>query len=172
MTAYNQVLGLQWFKSGKPEIDCDTDLSTLLITRSGQDEARRLPMRMQWYECRDDESTNVWLPDSGGSTPTINCTSEIPVDADRNPRQSCEDIPTPDSETLRATTFDDPLDSNETIETFPLPFGECSGLLGATMKVITLENPGESETINPKGWTSKKGALAVVAAEQQSSIVE
>jgi len=57
-------------------------------------------MIVQWYEGRDDESTNVRLPDIGWSTPTINSTSEIPVDPDGKPRESGEDSPTPDIETL------------------------------------------------------------------------
>jgi len=64
------------------------------------------------------------------------------------------------------------LASDETIETFALGIGECSGLLGATIEVTTLENPGEIETINPKRWTSEQGAAAVVAAAERSRILE
>jgi hypothetical protein len=64
-------------------------------------------MIVQWYEGWDDKSTNVWLPDIGESTPTINSTSEIPVDPDGKPRESGEDSPTPNMEILEATTFDD-----------------------------------------------------------------
>jgi hypothetical protein len=45
-------------------------------------------------------------------------------------------------------------------------------LLGATMEVTTLGNPGEIETINPKRWTSKQRAVMVVAAEQCPQILE
>jgi hypothetical protein len=82
MTAYDLVLGLPWFKTRKPEIDWATGRSTSSTTPSWQGEARRSGMIVQWYEARDDESTNVRLPDIGGSTPTINSMSEIPVDPD------------------------------------------------------------------------------------------
>jgi len=52
--------------------------------------------------------------------PTINLTSEIPVDPDGKPRESSEDSPTSDIEILRATAFKDFLASDETIETFAL----------------------------------------------------
>jgi hypothetical protein len=174
MGAYNLVLGLPWFKTRKPEIDWASGRLTSLRTPSGQGEARRSGMIVQWYEGRDDESTNVRLPDIGGSTPTINTTSEIPVDRDGKPRESGEDSPTPDIEILGATAFDDLLASDETIETFALRIAQCSGLLGATMEVTTLEEPGEIETINPKRWTSEQGAAAVVAAEEEphSGILE
>ena len=129
-------------------------------------------MIVQWYEDQDDESTNIRLPDIGGSTLMINSTSEIPVDPDGKPKENSEDSPTPDIEILGATAFDDLLASDETIDTFALQIGECSGLLGATMEVTTLENPGEIETINPKHWTSAQGAAAVVAAEQRPRILE
>jgi len=125
----------------------------------------------QWYEGRDDESTNVRMPDIGRSMPMINSTSEIPADPDGNPRESSDDSPTPNIEILGATAFDDRLASDETIEIFALRIGECSGL-GGTMEVTTLENPGEIETINPKRWTSEQGAAAVVAAEERPRIVE
>jgi hypothetical protein len=111
-------------------------------------------MIVQWYEGRDAESTNIRLPDIGGSTTTINSTSEIPVDPDGQPRESGEDSTTPDIEILGATAFEYLLASDDTIEIFALRIGECSGLLGATMEVTTLENTGEIETINPKRWTS------------------
>jgi hypothetical protein len=94
------------------------------------------------------------------------------VDPDGKPRESGEDSRTPDIKILGATAFDDLLASDETIETFALRSGECSGLLGATMEVTTLENPGEIETINPKGGTSEHGAAAVVAAEEHARILE
>jgi hypothetical protein len=172
MRAYDLVLGLPWFKTRKPEIDWATGRLTSLRTPSGQGEAHRSGMIVQWYEGRGDESTNVRLPDIGGSTPTINSTSEIPMDPDGKPRESGEDSPTPDIEILGATAFDDLLASDETIETFALRIGECSGLLGATMEVTTLGNPGEIETINPKRWTSEQGAAAVVAAEERPRILE
>jgi hypothetical protein len=129
-------------------------------------------MIVQWYEGQDDESTNVRLPDIGGSTPTINSTSEIPVDPDGKPRESGEDSPAPDIEILGATAFDDILASDVTIETFILQIGECSGLLGATVEVTTLENPGEIETINQKRGTSEQGAAAVAAADECPRILE
>jgi hypothetical protein len=174
MKAYDRVLGLAWFTTRKPEIDWATGRLTSLTTPSGQGEARRSGRIVQWYEGRYDESTNVRLPDIGGSTPTINSTSEIPIDPPGKPKESGEDSPTPDIEILGATAFDDLLASDETIESFALRIGECSGLLGATMEVTTLENPGEIETINPKRWTSEQGAAAVVAAEEKphSGILE
>jgi hypothetical protein len=74
----------------------------------------------QWYEGQYDESPNVWLPDIGGSTPTINSTSEIPVDPNGKPRESGENSPTPDIQKLGATPFDDLLASYKTIVTFAL----------------------------------------------------
>jgi len=58
------------------------------------------------------------------------------------------------------------------METFALQIDECSGLLGATMEVTTLENPGEIVTIKRKRWTSEQGAAAVVAAEERPRILE
>ena len=100
MGAYDLVLGLPWFKTRKPEIIWATGRLTLLQTPSAQGEARRSGMIVQWYEGRYDKSTNVQLPDIGLSTPTINSMSEIPVDRDGKPRESCEDSPTPDIEIL------------------------------------------------------------------------
>ena len=137
MREYDLVLGVPWFKTREPEIDWANGRLTSLSTPSGQGEARRSGMIVQWYEGQYDESTNVRLPDIGGSTPTINTTSEIPVDPDGKPRESGEDSPTPDIEILGATACDDLLASDETIETFALRIGECSGLLGATMEVTT-----------------------------------
>jgi len=167
MRAYDLVLGLAWFKTRKPEIDWATSRLTSLRTPSGQGEARRSGMIVQWSEGQYDVSTNVQLPDIGGSTPTINSMSEIPVDPDGKPRESGEESHTPDIEILGATAFDDLLASDETIETFGLRIGECSALLGATMEVTTLEDPGEIETIKPKRWTSEQGAAAVVAADEE-----
>jgi hypothetical protein len=129
---------------------------------------------VQWYNGRYDDCTNVWLPDIGGSTPTINSTSEIPVDPDGQPMERIEYSPTPDIEILRATAFDDLFASDETIETLALRIGECSGLLGATMEVTTLEDPGEIESINQKRGTTKQGAAAVLAAAEDphSGILE
>jgi len=97
---------------------------------------------------------------------------EISVDPDGKPTESGEDSPTRDIEILRATAFDDLLASYGTIEIFALRIGECSGLLGATMEVTTLDNPGEIDTSDPKHWTSEKGAAAVVAAEKRPRILE
>jgi hypothetical protein len=123
MTAYDLVLRLPLFKTRKPEINWATGRLTSLRTASGHVEASRSVMIVQWYERRDDETTNVRLPDIGGSTPTINSMSEIPVDPDRKPRDSGEDSPTPDTKILGATAFDDLLASDETIDTFALQIG-------------------------------------------------
>jgi len=167
MRAYDLVLGLPWFNTRKLEIDWATAWLTPLRTPSGQGEARGSGMIVWWYEGRDDETTNIQLPDIGRSTPTINTTSEIPVDPDGKWRESGEDSPTPDIEILGAIAFDDLLASNETLVTFALQIGECSELLGATMEVTTLEDRGEIETINPKRWMSEQGAAVVVAAEEE-----
>jgi hypothetical protein len=98
--------------------------------------------------------------------------SEIPVDPDGNPRESGEDIPTRDIEILGPTSFDDVLASNQTIDSFALRIGECSGLLAATMEITTWEKPGEIDTINPKRWMSKKGAAAVDVAEERPQSLE
>ena len=167
MRAYDLVLGLPWFKTHKPEIDWATGRLSSFRTPSGQGEARRSGMTVQWYEGWYDEITNVQLPEIGGSVPTINPTSEIAVDPNGKRTESGEDSPTPDIEILGATAFDDLSASDETIETFALRSGECSGLLGATMEVTTLEDPGEIETMNPKRWTSEQGAAVVVAVEEE-----
>ena len=172
MRAYDLILGLPWFETRKPEINWATGQSTSLRTTTGQGEACRSGMIVQYYEGRDDESTNVRLSDIGGSTLTINLTSEIPVGPDRKPRESGEDSPTPDIAILGATAFNDLIASDETIETFTLRIGECCGLPGATVEITTMENPGEIETINPKRWTSEQRAAAVVAAEEHPRIHE
>jgi hypothetical protein len=77
-------------------------------------------MLVQWYNGWNDESTNGWLPDIGGSTPAINSTSEIPVDPDGKPRESGENSPTPDIEIFGSTAFHHLFASDETIERFPL----------------------------------------------------
>jgi len=100
MRAYDLVLGLPWFKTRQPEMDWATGRLTSLSTPSGQGEARRSGMTEQWYEGWGDESINLRLPDIGGSMPTINLTSEIPVDPDGKPWESGEDSPTPDIEIL------------------------------------------------------------------------
>jgi hypothetical protein len=69
----------------------------------------------------------------------INSMLEIPVDPDGKPRESNEDSPTPDIKILGATAINDLLPSDVTIEIFALRIGQCSGLLGATMEVTTLE---------------------------------
>jgi hypothetical protein len=82
MRAYNLVQGLPWFKTRKPEIDRATARLTSLCTPSGQGEACRSGMTEQRYKRRGDEITTVWLPDIGGSMPTINLTSEMALDPD------------------------------------------------------------------------------------------
>jgi len=120
MRAYNLVLGLTWFKTRKPEIDWATGRLTSLKTPSGQGEACRSGIIVQWYEGQDDESTNVRLPDIGWNMLTINLTSEIPLDRDGKQRESGEDSPTPDIEILGATAFNDLLARDVTIETFAI----------------------------------------------------
>ena len=156
MRAYDLVLGLRWFKTHKPKIDWVTGRITSSRTPSGQGELHRSGIIVQWYEGRYDENTDIWLPGNRGSTPTINSTSEIPVDPDGKPTDCGEDSPTPDIEILGATAFDDLLASDQTIQTFALRIVECSGLLGATMVVTTLEDPGVIETINQTRCISKK----------------
>jgi len=136
--------------------------------------AARISHMVQWYNGQDDVCTNVSLPVIGGSMRTINPMSEIPMDPDGTPSESCANCPNPDIEILGASRFDNLIVCDETIETFALRNGECSGLLGATMEFTTLEGPGEIETINPKCWTSGQGATAVIAAEAEphSGILE
>jgi hypothetical protein len=169
---YNLVLGLPGFETRKLEIIWATSRITSLKTPSGQGEARRAGMMVQWYKGRDDESTNVWLPDIGRCMPTINSMSEILVDRDGKPTESGKDSATPEIEILGPTAFNHLLASHETIETFTLRIGECSGLLGATTEVTTLENPGEIETINSKRRTSDHGAVVVVLAEEYPQTLE
>jgi len=167
MRAYDLVLGSPWFETRTLEIDWATSWLSPLRTPCRQGEARRSGIIVQRYAGRDDDSNSVRLPDIGGSTPMINSTSQIPVDPNGEPRVSSEDSPTPDIEILGATAFDDLLASDETVNTFALQIGACSGLLGATMRVTTLEGSGEIETINLKRWTSEQGAAAVVTAEEE-----
>jgi len=123
-------------------------------------------MLVQWYYGQDNGSCKVRLQGIGGSTPAINSMFEIPVDGDGKQRECGEDSPTPYIEILRATALDDLLARDETIKIFMLQIGECSGLLGATTKVTTLEDAVGIESINPKCWTREQGAAAEVAADK------
>jgi hypothetical protein len=57
-------------------------------------------MIVQWYEGRDDESSNIRLPDIGGSMPTINIMLDTTVALDGKPRERGKDCPTADIEIL------------------------------------------------------------------------
>jgi len=142
----NLVLGIPSFKTCKPEINRASGRLTSSKTSRCQAEAPRSAMIVQWNKGQDDKGTNVWQPDIGGSTPTINSMSEILVDPDGKPRRRSEDSPTPDIEILGATTLDNLSARDETIKTFALPIGERSGLLGATVEVTNSEDPGEIKT--------------------------
>jgi hypothetical protein len=172
MRGYDLVLGLPWLTTRKPEIDGATGRLTLLRPSNGQWPKRRSGLIVQGHECRDDDSTNVRLPDIGASTLTINSTSEITLPPDGKPRESGEDSHTPDIKIIGAIAFNELLTSDESIETFALHIGVGSGLLGVTMEVTILEYPGEIETINPKSWTCEQGAAAVVVAEKHPQIIE
>jgi len=74
----------------------------------------------QWYKGYNNESTNVWLPDSGKSIPVMNLILESFVDPDELQWVSCEDSPAPDIEILRWTAFKDFLASDEIIKKFEL----------------------------------------------------
>ena len=82
LSAYDLVLELAWFDTHKPDINWATGWLTSLRSQSCQGEARRSAIIVEWYEGWDDKSSNIWLPAIGGSRPTINLTSEIPVDLD------------------------------------------------------------------------------------------
>jgi len=125
-----------------------------VVRRSGWGMYQCMAAR-HWWEYTDDQL------DIGGS-----CGSRW------KPKEGGEDSPTLDIEIFGATVFDDLLASDETIDTLALPIGERSGLLGGTMEVTTLGNPGKIEITNPKRWTSEQGAAAVVAAEEHPHILE
>jgi len=146
--AYIVVVGLPRFKARKPEIDWAAGQLTSFMTPSVRKEVQRSGMKLQWYEGWDDEGTNIQLPDSGGSTPIINLTLEIPVDPNGNFCESSENSPKSDIEVLWATAFDELSASNGTMMTFALQFGECGALPGPTMDVTTLKHPSEIEIIN------------------------
>ena len=69
----------------------------------------------------------------------------------------------PDIRTLRATSFDDLLASEEVIAPLALLIGECKWLLGGTLEDITMDTPGTSD---PSAGCDEQGAAAVVAAEE------
>jgi len=71
------------------------------------------------------------------------------MDPDGYLTNTCEDSLTPDIELHEATTFNDILGIDETIQILTLWIGESSGLLGATMAVSFLEDPSQIETNNP-----------------------
>lgn len=54
-------------------------------------------------------------------------------------RESGVDSPSPDIVILAATAFHNHYASDETMETYALQIGECSGLLEATMDVTQID---------------------------------
>ena len=52
-------------------------------------------MIVKWNEDGDNESTNVWLPDIGGSTMEINLILEIMADSAGSRKEGGQDGPTP-----------------------------------------------------------------------------
>lgn len=69
----------------------------------------------------------------------------------------------PDIQTLRATTFDDPLAREEVVAAFALRIGECTGLLGVTLEGITLDSLGNTD---PSAARVEQGAEEVFALQQ------
>jgi len=65
-----------------------------------------------------------------------------------NPNQSVGNSPTLVSKMLRATTVADHSAYIKTIKRVTWYFGQCSGLLGATIKVTTLQDHGKIEVHN------------------------
>jgi len=65
--------------------------------------------------------------------------------------------------TLRATEWDDLLPSIEVVVAFPHHIGECTGLLGATLKDITLDS---WENTDPSAGHDEQVAAVVVGAEE------
>jgi hypothetical protein len=80
MRAYDVVMGLPWITTRQAEIDWATSPSPAFRTPSGQGEEHRSGMMGEWYEGRNEASTNIRLPNRSGSMPTINSMSGIPVD--------------------------------------------------------------------------------------------
>ena len=64
---------------------------------------------------------------------------------------------------LGAAPLDDLLASDQVLGAFALWIGECTGLLGATLEVITLDSAGNTD---PSAECDQQGAAAVVAAEE------
>ena len=69
----------------------------------------------------------------------------------------------PDTQTLGATLFEDPLASDEVVTAFALQIRECTGLLGATVEGITLDSPGDTDL---SARRDEQGAAVVVVAEE------
>jgi len=99
-------------------------------------------MIVQWYEAQNDKSSNVQLPDVGGYMLTIDKMLAIHVDPGGYQLASGEDRPTPGIGIQEATALDNPFASNETIQTFALQILKRSTLLGVTILVTTLDDPG------------------------------
>lgn len=79
----------------KPEIDWATSNYNSLCTPSCREEVRWSSMIVKWNEDGDNESTNVWLPDIGGSTMEINLILEIMADSAGSRKEGGQDGPTP-----------------------------------------------------------------------------
>jgi hypothetical protein len=109
MRAYNQVLGLQWFRARNPEIDWNLRPLTALPSPNGPQPAGIL---------------------IGEDKPPAEAHEKLP--------ERDQDTPAPYIELLGATAFEDLLAGEEVVEAFALRIGECTGLLGATMEITTL----------------------------------
>jgi len=75
---------------------------------------------------------------------------EFPVDPDAKSSESGDDSPHPDIELLGAIAFDDQSADVVIIQTFSPQISSCGGQLKVTMKVISLEDQEEIETINTR----------------------
>jgi len=67
-------------------------------------------------------------------------------------------------QTLGATTFHNPVGSNEVVIPFTLQIGECIRLLEVTFEGITLDPPGVNK--EPSTGHDEQGAVALFAAEE------
>jgi len=113
MRAYDLVLGLPWFQSRNPDVDCQSGRLLALQTPEGADVVA--VDRVDHQECP-------------GNAP--GCTAR---------EEACSEGGggIPDIQILGATAFDDLLASEQVVGTFFLRVGECTGLLGATVEGIT-----------------------------------
>jgi len=149
MLACNDEMWLPSFRSSKPEIDSATWSLTSSSIPTSQGRACCSSMIIQGYKGWDYKRSYGQQSDIVRSTLTINLTLKIPLDPDSKSRESGECSTAPQTEILRAATFDNNLASSEMINASALQMRKFCLLPSVTSVVTAFENVGETETINP-----------------------